>query len=68
MRSLHSRDHLSPSWLSSFHDHVHGALRREVPDDISECSRYSDPRALSLAQMVTMALDLDARTPAGQYL
>jgi len=39
-----------------------------VPDDISECSRYSDPRALSLGQMVEMALDLDPRPRAGQYL
>ena len=44
------------------------ALDREVPDDISECSRYSDPRALSLSQMVSMALDVDSRAPAGQYL
>ena len=44
------------------------ALDREVRDDISECSRYSDPRALSLGQMVEMALDLDPRPRAGQYL
>jgi hypothetical protein len=44
------------------------ALHREVPDDISECSRYSDPHALSLSQMVSMALDIDSRTGAGQYL
>ena len=43
-------------------------LEREVPDDISECSRYSNPRALSLAQMVSMALDIDTRAAAGQYL
>jgi len=44
------------------------ALDREVPDDISECSRYSDPRARSLGQMVEMALDLDPRPRVGQYL
>lgn len=44
------------------------ALDREVPDDISECSRYSNPSALSLSQMVSMALDIDARERAGQYL
>ena len=44
------------------------ALDREVPDDISECSRYSDPRALSLGQMVEMALDLDPRPRVGRYL
>ena len=44
------------------------ALEREVPDDISECSRYSDPHALSLSQMVSMALDIDSRIGAGQYL
>ena len=47
---------------------VCSALDREVPDDISECSRYSDPRALSLGQMVEMALDLDPRPRVGQYL
>ena len=36
-------------------------LDKEMPDDISECSRYENPKILTLTQLTGMALDIDPR-------
>ena len=38
-----------------------GSLERHVPADIVECSKFSDAKALSLSDMVGIALPIDAR-------
>lgn len=45
-------------------------LDREMPDDIDECSSYRSPHALTMDQMVSMALAIDARPDGrgGNYL
>ena len=38
-----------------------GYLERQVPGDIVECSKFSDPKTLSLSDMVSIALPVDPR-------
>ena len=38
-----------------------GYLERHVPGDIVECSKFSDPKTLSLSDMVSIALPIDPR-------
>lgn len=37
------------------------SLGKEMPNDISECTGYEDPHALTFNQLATLALDIDPR-------
>ena len=36
-------------------------LDKEMPNDIVECTRYEDPQALTLTELVGIALNIDPR-------